>query len=114
MIKDCLVNYQFSTCKFQAENMGRTGHVVYLNCFECQNKNKKQLLYTACSHHVLNLQFSSLVLNSLLNELNDLSSYFGLSDSRMIASETDVPVLENERQQYLKNKRTQGENHFMK
>ena len=23
-------------------------HVVYKNCFECQNKNKKQFLYTAC------------------------------------------------------------------
>ena len=24
-------------------------HVVYVNCFECQNKNKKQFLYTTCS-----------------------------------------------------------------
>ena len=27
-------------------------HVVYKNCFECQNKNKKQFLYTTCSDHV--------------------------------------------------------------
>ena len=26
-----------------------SGHVVYKHCFECQNKNKKQFLYTTCS-----------------------------------------------------------------
>ena len=30
-------------------------HVVYINCSECQNKNKK---YNLCTQHVLNLQFS--------------------------------------------------------
>ena len=24
-------------------------HVVYINCSECQNKNKKQFVYTTCS-----------------------------------------------------------------
>ena len=33
-------------------------HVVYINCSECQNKNKKQFVYTTCSPHVLSLQFS--------------------------------------------------------
>ena len=33
-------------------------HVVYINCSECQNKNKKQFLYTICSRRVLSLQFS--------------------------------------------------------
>ena len=28
-------------------------HVVYINCFECQNKNKKQFVYTRCSEHVV-------------------------------------------------------------
>ena len=44
-----------STWKFQAQNMGKTWveHVVYISCSECQNKNKKQFVYTTCSHHVL-------------------------------------------------------------
>jgi hypothetical protein len=33
-------------------------HVVYMNCFECQNKNKKIIyvhnMFWACSFHVLN------------------------------------------------------------
>ena len=28
-------------------------HVLYINCSECQNKNKKQFVYTTCSPHVL-------------------------------------------------------------
>ena len=34
------VQYKKNTC---------SEHVVYKNCFECQNKNKKQCLYTTCS-----------------------------------------------------------------
>ena len=30
-------------------------HVVYINCSECQNKNKKQFVCTTCSPHVLSL-----------------------------------------------------------
>ena len=30
-------------------------HVVYIKCFECQNKNKKQFVYTTCSQHVLDM-----------------------------------------------------------
>ena len=30
-------------------------HVVYINCSECQNKNKKQLVCAKCSPHVLSL-----------------------------------------------------------
>ena len=33
-------------------------HVVYINCSECQNKNKKQCVYTTCSKHVMSLQLS--------------------------------------------------------
>ena len=28
-------------------------HVVYINCSECQNKNKKQFVYTTCSELVV-------------------------------------------------------------
>ena len=28
-------------------------HVVYINCSECQNKNKKQFMYTTCSELVV-------------------------------------------------------------
>ena len=37
-------------------------HVVYINCSECQNKNKKQFVYTTCSPHVLSLEFSCIEL----------------------------------------------------
>jgi hypothetical protein len=30
-----------------------SGHVVYINCFECQNKNEKQFMYTICSELVV-------------------------------------------------------------
>ena len=33
-------------------------HVVYQNCFECQNKSKKQFLYTTCSEHVFFGEFN--------------------------------------------------------
>ena len=46
--------------------------------------------------------------------MNNVSSYFGLTDSGMIGSEKDLPVVENECKQYSKNKRTQGGNHLMK
>ena len=39
-----------------------------------------------CTQHVLNLYFSG-------NSMNNLSSYCGLTDSRMRASEKDLPVL---------------------
>ena len=38
-----------------------------------------------CRQHVLNLYF-------LVNSMNNLSSYFGLTDSRMRYSDTDLPV----------------------
>ena len=57
-------------------------HVVYINCFECQNKNKKN---NFCTQHVLNLYFSC-------NSMNNLLSYCGSTDARMRASEKDLPV----------------------
>ena len=60
-------------------------HVVYKHCFEDQNKNKKQCLYTTCSEVVFFLYWSQ-------ESMNNLSSYCGLTDSRMSASDTDLPV----------------------
>ena len=51
-------------------------------CFKCQNKNKK---INFCTQHVLNLYFSC-------NSMNNLSSYCGITDARMRASEKDLPV----------------------
>ena len=57
MTTDCTLNYHFSTWKFLSQNMSRTcwEHVAYINCFECQNKNKKQFWYTPCSWYVLDM-----------------------------------------------------------
>ena len=52
-------------------------HVVYIN--------KKQFVYTTCSEHVLSLQFSC-------NSMNTLLSYCGLVDTKIRASEKDLPV----------------------
>ena len=46
-------------------------------CFDIQNN--------ICTQHVLNLYFSG-------NSMNNFSSYCGLTDSRMRASDTDLPV----------------------
>ena len=59
--------------------------VVYINCSECQNKNKKQLVYTICSELVVFMYWTR-------NSMNNLSSYYGLVDARISASEKDLPV----------------------
>ena len=46
-----------------------------------------------CTQHVLNLYFSC-------NSMNNLSSYCGLTDSRMRASDTDLPVMNNIRKYF--------------
>ena len=43
--KDCSLNYKFSMYM----KIASSEHVVYINCSECQNKNKKQFVYTTCS-----------------------------------------------------------------
>ena len=48
-------------------------HAVYMNCSECQNKNKERFLCKTCSPHVL-------------------LSYCGLVDVRINASDKDLPV----------------------
>ena len=42
----------FIDLQLQYKKNASSEHVVYKNCFECQNKNKKQFLYTACSELV--------------------------------------------------------------
>ena len=52
------VQYMKIPSSEHGENIGRTlvEHVVYISCSEWQNK--KQFVYTTCSHHVLSLEFS--------------------------------------------------------
>ena len=59
-------------------------HVVYKNCSECQNK--KQFMYTTCSEFVIFMYW-------IRNSMNNLLSYCGLVDTRISASEKDLPVL---------------------
>ena len=71
------VQYKKNTC---------SEHVVYKNCFECQNKNKKHFLYTTCSELVFLSYWTC-------NSMNNLLSYCGLTDARISASEKDLPVI---------------------
>ena len=60
-------------------------HVVYINCSECQNKNKKQFVYTTCSELGIFMYWTC-------NSMNNLLSYCGLNAARISASEKDLPV----------------------
>ena len=60
-------------------------HVVYISCSECQNKNKKQFVYTTCSELVVFMYWAGKSMNNLL-------SYCGLVDPRISASDKDLPV----------------------
>ena len=82
------VNPQYDYILFidlQLQKNKNSEHGVYINCFECQNKNKKKFLYTTCSELVFFWVRSSKSMNNLL-------SYFGLTDARMSPSEKDLPV----------------------
>jgi hypothetical protein len=67
------------------ENFGSADGLGIGNCFECQNQNKKQCLYTTCSELVFFWDRSRKSMNNLL-------SYCGLTDAGMNASEKDLPV----------------------
>ena len=82
MTKDCSFNCKFSTLKLQAQNM----LFKYINCSECQKKNKKQFLYTTCSELAIFMYWT-------LNSMNNLSSYCGLVDARISASDKNLPVV---------------------
>ena len=77
MTKDCSLIYKFSKWKLQAHN---------INCYESQNKNKKQFMYTTCSELVIFMYWTR-------NSMNNPLSYCGLGDARISASEKDLPVL---------------------
>ena len=49
----------FIELRVQYMKIPSSDHVVYINCSECQNKNKKQFVHTTCSGHVLSFGFSS-------------------------------------------------------
>jgi hypothetical protein len=61
--------YKLTTCCVQK--------LFFCFCFDIQNN--------ICTQHVVNLYFS-------WNSMNNLSSYCGLTDARMRASEKDLPV----------------------
>ena len=56
---DCSLNYEFSTWKFQAQNMLRKCCVHKLVVFFWHSE---QYRYTTCSQHVLSLEFSCIEL----------------------------------------------------
>ena len=84
MTTDCLLNYEFSKGKFQAQNM-LCRQIVF--CFEIQNT----FMYPTCSWHILSLEFSCMYWSC--NSMNNLLSYCGLVDARISATEKDLPVL---------------------
>ena len=62
--------------------MGRTWaeHVVHISCSECQNKNKKQFVFSPCAPCVM----------------NNLFLYCGLVDAKIGASDNYSPVRNNQ------------------
>ena len=70
MTKDCSLNYT-------VQNMLCTKNFVFCFFMDIQNN--------ICTQDVLNLYFS-------VNSMKNLSSYCGLTDSRMRASDTDLPA----------------------
>ena len=62
-------------------------HVVYINCFECQNKTKKQFMYTTCSELVVFMHWTG-------KSMSNCWTNCGLVDATISASEKDLPVSE--------------------
>ena len=60
-------------------------HVVYQKCSECQNKQKSNF----CTQHVLQVLILSLQFS---RTMNNLSSYCGLVDAKIRASDKNLPV----------------------
>ena len=85
MTKDCSLNHQFSTWKFQAQNMSST--FVYINCSECKNKNTicVQGMFLTCSELGIFMYWTR-------NSMNNLSSYCGLVEAKIRASGENLPV----------------------
>ena len=62
-------------------------HVVYINCSECQNKNKKQFVYTTCSE-------PGIFMYSTGNSMHNILSYCGLVDARISTPGIDLSVID--------------------
>ena len=60
-------------------------HVVYINCYDYQNKNKKQFVYTTCSELGIFMYWTG-------DSMDNLLSYYGLVDAKIRASDKDLPV----------------------
>ena len=58
-------------------------NIVYINCYECQNKNN--LVHTTCSELAIFMYWISSL-------INNQSSYCGLVDVRISAFDKDLPV----------------------
>ena len=58
-------------------------HAVYTSCSECQNKNKKQFVYKTCSELGIFMYWTR-------NSMNNLSSYYGLVDTRISTKKTSA------------------------
>ena len=67
----------FTDLPVQYKKTTSSEHVVYINCFECQNKTNKQFMYTTCSELVVFMYWSDKPMNNIL-------SYCGLVDARKI------------------------------
>ena len=65
--------------KVQSMKITSSEHMVYINCSKCQKKPN------LCIQHFLSLQFTCI-------ELVILSSYCGLVDAKVGASDKDLPV----------------------
>ena len=78
-------NRLFIDLQLQYKKNTSSEHVVYKNCFLFLFWHSKQFLYTTCSEFVFFWVRSCKSMNNLL-------SHCGLNDSRMRASETDLPV----------------------
>ena len=81
MTKYFSLNYEFSTWKFQAQNMLCT-HIVFLFLFW----HSEQFMYTTCSELGIFMYWTR-------NTMNNLSSYCGLVDARIGASDKYLPVI---------------------
>ena len=81
---EALISHQLTRsttrdCSLNSSKNTSSEHVVYKNYVFVDIQNN------ICTQHVLNLYFSG-------NSMNNFSSYCGLTDSRMRASDTDLPL----------------------
>ena len=83
MTKDCSLNYKFSTWKLQAQNMLRTCCVHKLFWISKQKTICVHNKFSTCSEFAIFKCWSR-------NSMNNLSSYCGLVDAKISASDKDL------------------------